>query len=151
MAGMSGVDSQLRTQVTNELNRLKQLRVNEFEKDSPWLGDNYVQRRHMNIARNFIYLVPELGEYMNQQIPTEVREALAEYDYIAPFWFVTKFESVHNEGIISNLYNYVSLFQAKALILGETRQELTKYLDAPAFEVGDLFYIQNLALAINAP
>ena len=32
-----------------------------------------------------------------------------------------------------------------------TREELAKYLDAPAFARGDLYYIQNLVAAIEAP
>jgi hypothetical protein len=42
------------------------------------------------------------------------------------------------------------MFQAKAYILKETREELTKYLDVPAFERGDLCYIQNLIAAVEA-
>ncbi len=52
---------------------------------------------------------------------------------------------------MSNLYNYNAMFIAKAFILGESRDELAKYLDVPAFATGDLFYIQNLVTAIEAP
>jgi hypothetical protein len=52
---------------------------------------------------------------------------------------------------MQNLYDYSAMFQAKAYILDEPRDQLTKYLDAPAFERGDLFYIQNLITAIEAP
>jgi len=47
------------------------------------------------------------------------------------------------------LYDAVVL-QAKAYVLGEPREELLKYLDVPAFRVGDLFYIQNLVAVIEA-
>ena len=49
-----------------------------------------------------------------------------------------------------NLYSYNSLLSAKALILDEPRDEIAKYLDAPALARGDLFYIQNLVLALEA-
>jgi hypothetical protein len=34
------------------------------------------------------------------------------------------------------------------MILNSSYEELTKYIDVPATSVGDLFYIQNLTLAI---
>ncbi len=52
---------------------------------------------------------------------------------------------------MSPLYNYPAMFQAKAYIMKASRSELSKYLDAPAFERGDLFYIQNLVAALKAP
>ncbi len=42
------------------------------------------------------------------------------------------------------------MFQAKGLILQESFTELVKYLDAPAYPVGDFNYIQNLVTAIEA-
>jgi hypothetical protein len=95
-------------------------------------------------------LSPELGEYLGQNILGKVQEAIDEYDYIAPYWFVSRYESVVDEGVMSILYNYNAIFQAKAYILEESQAELIKYLDAPAFEIGDLFYIQNLIAAIEA-
>jgi hypothetical protein len=79
-----------------------------------------------------------------------VREAIDEYNYTAPYWFVARQEAVATEGVMQNLYDYPALFQAKAYILKQSREELTKYLDVPAFERGDLFYIQNLIAAIEA-
>jgi hypothetical protein len=149
-AGMSGTDSQLRLQVSTELNRLLALRNTIFDKDTPWTDMSYVIRRHLNIARNFIMLSPELGDYMNSNMLAEVREAIAEYEDVAPYWFVSRFEVVHDEGVISNLYNNHALLQAKAYILKESRSELAKYLDVPSFERGDLFYIQNLITVIEA-
>lgn len=150
LAGMAGTDAQLRTQVTDELNRLKQLRVNIFSKDSYWTADSRYHKKRLDIARNFIWLTPELGDYLNQTIRAQVQEAVAEYDTIAPYWFVSRYEGDIGESGTSTLYNYVALFQAKALILHEPQSELTKYLDAPAFVVGDLFYMQNLIAAIEA-
>ena len=43
------------------------------------------------------------------------------------------------------------MLQAKAWILDETQAELYQYIDAPAFERGDLFYIQNLVAILSAP
>ena len=150
LAGMSGQDSQLRTQVTNELNRLLSLRWQLFSKDSYWGMNNFSYRKHLDIARNFMYLVPELGDYYRQNIAGKIDEAVAEYEYVAPYWFVTRYEGVIGEGSMSNLYNSWAMFTAKALIQQATYLELVQYIDAPAFERGDLYYIQKLALALQA-
>jgi hypothetical protein len=102
------------------------------------------------VARNFMFLTPELGDYLNQNALAKVSEAMNEYQYIAPYWFVPKFDNTYGEGTLQHLYDYPSLFQAKAWILKEPQQELAKYLDVPAFERGDLFYIQNLVAIIEA-
>ena len=149
LAGMADEDGQLRATVNAELNRLMQLRVNTFSKDSYWYDDRFYKKQ-LDIASNFLFLVPELGDYMNQQILPEVEEAVAEYEYIAPYWFVSRYEAAIGEGVTSPAYHYYGLFQAKAYILQESQAELTKYLDVPGFTRGDLFYIQNLIAAIEA-
>jgi hypothetical protein len=53
--------------------------------------------------------------------------------------------------MLHQLYDYSALFQAKAYILKEPREVLLKYLDVPAFGRGDLFYIQNLVVALETP
>lgn len=151
LAGKAAQDSGVRTNVTNELNRLKELRVSTFTKNSYWGTENFNYKKHLDIARNFMLIVPELGDYLNQNILAQVNTAIAEYEYIAPYWFVSRYEAVIGEGAMSNLYNNNALLMAKSYILKESRQELAKYLDAPGFARGDLFYIQNLVIAIEAP
>lgn len=154
LAGQTGPDAALRVQVQNELARLQTLRSSAFDPDSPWpapwTGGDY-HLRTLNIARNFIFLTPELGDYLNQTALGEMQTTVAEYSETAPYWFVSRYTAVPNEGVMQNLYNAPALFQARAYILKESRAELTKYLDVPAFERGDLFYIQNLVAAIEAP
>lgn len=150
LAGMAQQDAQLRSQVTAELNRLLTLRWQTFSKDSYWGPSNFTYRKYLDIARNFIYLVPELGDYYRQNISAKVDEALSDYEYVAPYWFVTRYEGVIGEGSMSNLYNSWALFSAKALIQQATFDDLAQYIDAPAFERGDLYYIQKLALVLNA-
>jgi hypothetical protein len=79
-----------------------------------------------------------------------VSQALNEYTYLAPYWFEAKPETAFGESVIEHLYDYPSIFAAKAMILKEPYQDLAKYIDVPATKVGDLFYIQNLVLAIEA-
>jgi len=54
------------------------------------------------------------------------------------------------EGNLQHLYDAHALFQAKALVLKQPRDELDKYLDVPAFARGDLFYLPNLIETIEA-
>jgi hypothetical protein len=131
------------------------LRVNNFSKDLPTTNyyfppilDYYST---LAVARNFMFLTPELAEYMSQHIKAQVQTAIDEYSYVAPYWFVSKFDNSTGEGTFQTLYDYPALFQAKAYILKESYGKLVKYLDVPAFQRGDLFYIQNLVAAIQAP
>jgi hypothetical protein len=104
----------------------------------------------MNISQNFLFLVPELADELRQGANSRVVEALNEYTYTAPYWFVSRYNGVVNEGVRQNLYDPIALFQAKALILNQSASELVPYLDVPAFYRGDLFYIMNLVQAIEA-
>lgn len=139
------------------LDHLKTLRAEQFTKDSPYVtldttdGRTSIDyNRVLNISRNFMFLVPELGDYLNQNALSKVQQAVLEYTRVAPYWFVTKFDVTSGEGVLQHLYDYFAIFQAKAYILKESSQELSKYLDVPAFERGDLFYIQNLIAALHA-
>jgi outer membrane protein assembly factor BamB len=149
LAGRATTDAELRGRVIAERDRLLNMRVNNFSKDTYWVTERY-HLRSLNVARNFIMLVPELGNYLHDHALDKIQEAVNEYDYVAPYWYVSRFESMMNEGVMSPLYNYPAMFQAKAYILKEDQSELVKYLDVPAFERGDLFYIQNLVAALSA-
>jgi len=130
------------------------VRINNFSKDTPYpqmlccQGVSYLNT--LSVARNFMFLTPELGEYLNQQIYTQIQEAVEEYEYVAPYWFVSKFDVSYGEGTFQHLYDSPALFQAKAYILKQPYNELIKWLDVPAFYRGDLFYIQNLIAALEA-
>lgn len=151
LAGMTVTDATLRVTTQTELTRLLALRSLNFTKDSPWAARGNHYRRALDLARNFMYLSPELAEYMQANLLAQVADALAEYDYVAPYWFVGKYDAIFAEYSTQNLYTLPALFQAKAMILDQPRSQLYKYLDVPAFERGDLFYIQNLIATIQAP
>jgi hypothetical protein len=80
-----------------------------------------------------------------------VRETLARYEILAPYWFVSQYNRSYAESYSQPLYDYHALFLARAYVLQDPYEELVKYLDVPAFAVGDLFYIQNLVTALQAP
>jgi outer membrane protein assembly factor BamB len=139
--------------VRDTYNRILALRANTFSKVNPdlWFADlGHYYCRSFSVSMNFMYLVPELGQYLHDNALTKVTQALDEYTYLAPYWFEAKSETAFGEGVINNLYNYPTIFAAKAMILKEPYTELAKYIDVPATATGDLFYIQNLILAIEA-
>jgi hypothetical protein len=133
-------------------NHLLSLRTVNFSKDWPVPITNQEDpKRAISVMRNFLYITPEIGDYMNRNISaTKLQQAVDEYSYLAPNWFVSKFDNSYNESTIEPLYDYPALFQAKAYILKQPFSQLAKYIDVPAFPVGDLYYIQNLTAALNA-
>ena len=133
--------------VRAELNRLLALRVATFSKDTPYTDGR--GPRSLSVSRNFIYLVPELAQYLRDNALAQVQAALAEYTEVAPYWFVADFDVMHGEGTSQHFYDSHALFQAKALILQESGDELAKYLDVPAVPVGDLFYIHKLITLLD--
>jgi hypothetical protein len=101
-------------------------------------------------------MVPEFYDELNRlglllSFRTKVQQATDEYNTVGPYWFVSRYTASIAESTTQNLYDYPAMFQAKAYLLKEPREELTKYLDVPAFQRGDLFYIQNLIASIEAP
>jgi len=141
------------SEIRDELNRLLALRGANFSKDSAYadMGTSVsgAYCRTINVANNFMFLVPELAEYLRDQARTEVGQALDEYYQLAPFWFVSLPAEGFAENAITPLYDSHAIFMAKALILEEPSDELEKYLDVPAFERGDLYYIQKLVATIG--
>ena len=133
----------------NEYTRLVNLRVNNFSKDAG-TDDSFAYMKTMNVARNFMFLVPELADELRTGASAKVQDALTEYGDIEPYWFVSKFDETYGEGVYQPLYDFNALFLANAYILQEPYSELVKHLDVPAFYRGDLFYIQNLVAALQA-
>lgn len=133
------------------LDRLLALRASAFNKDNPWGPDSHNGGQTLAVARNFIFLTPELGQYLHDHAFDKVQVAFDEYTHDAPYWFVTNYEATYNEITLQHLYDYHALFAVKAMILSDPREELARYLDVPGFARGDLFYIQNLILTLEAP
>ena len=137
------------------LNSLLTKRATNFRKDTPYVSGAIdsatMYCRAFSSSRNFIDLVPELGNYLHDNAIAKVQTAVTEYNRVTPYWFVSAFEDTINEGVSQPLYDTIGIFNAKALILKQARSELVKYLDVPAFARGDLFYIQRLILTIEAP
>ncbi|MFQ5575783.1 MAG: hypothetical protein ACE5G8_02210, partial [Anaerolineae bacterium] len=139
--------------VRSEYNRMLALRAANFTKDSAYGNmtsqSEGVYCRTLNIASNFMFMPPELAQYLRDNALSDVQAALTEYYDIAPYWFVTFSDEGFAENAINTLYDSHSLFMAKALILEEAPEELEKYLDVPGFDTGDLYYIQKLVTLLE--
>jgi hypothetical protein len=115
------------------------------------------------MAYNFMYLTPELGEYLHSNVPTAMQLAMSIYTGTAssppdgtndgprsPYWMQSHSPEVQGEDGMEPYQQTHALFQAKARILKESQAELSKYLDSPIVPVGDLYYIDNLVAALDA-
>ena len=138
------------TNIRNELNRLINLRVNNFTKDSAYATlASYC--RTLNVSSNFMYLTPELADELRTRALSKVTGAINEYSIIAPYWFVTLAAEGYAENPTALLYDAHDIFMARAWILQESSDSLVNYLDVPAFYRGDLFYIDKLVALLGEP
>ncbi len=133
--------------VRNEYNRLVALRVNNFSIDAPY--EAHTGRENFAFARHFLYLVPELAQELRKTKLAEVQAAVNRINTVTPYWFVEGYDATTMEGTHQQLYD-VATFNAYSMILQTPYPDLLKYLDAPVFPVGDLFYIQNLVAVLEA-
>jgi len=136
-----------------ELDRLLKLRARTFRWDVQTDTANPQSDQYfyaLITAWNFMYLVPELADYLRQNAFSKVQDAIDRYTRMAPYWMVGHNEEVQHENGITPLYQTHALFQAKAQILQESRDELAKVLDTPVVPAGDLFYLQNLIATLEA-
>jgi hypothetical protein len=138
--------------VRSEYSRLLRLRVDNFTIDVPWEGHvegGFDYAKNFATARHFLYLVPEVAKELRDKKLSAVEEALDQINRVTPYWFVEGYDATNAEGTHQQLYDVATL-NAYAMILEAPYEVLLKYLDAPVFMVGDLFYIQNLVSALHA-
>jgi hypothetical protein len=147
---LAGVPSNLVIQT--ELQALKLLRVAQLNFELPSLffteSDKFYCRS-LSVSRNFMYMTPELADYLHDNALSKTQTAVNEYEDLAPYWFVSRLEVTFGEGVLRPYYDYHTLFQAKARILQEPYDTMVNYLDVPAVAVGDLYYMQNLIALIE--
>ncbi|MGW8181068.1 MAG: hypothetical protein ACWGQW_20250, partial [bacterium] len=151
-------DQSTYNQAQQNLTEFLNHRSNAFRKDSPYTDpvtllptDGFnAHRRKINLCRNFMLLIPEIGAHLNDTIFPVVQDTVNEYNYVGPYWFATAYEAGYQENTTAPLNDYDGLFQAKALILQQPYEEIQKYLDSPLFPIGDLFFINNLISTVEA-
>lgn len=147
--------------IQSQLDILTDYKKHTFNRGSWWIENDRVpgampcvpeetrnyQKKELDVARNFIWMVPEMADFLKGNV--EMKEAIKEYDIVGSYWMVSRYEGMVGEGAKAALYNYESMFKAKAYIEGATASELYEFLDAPAFITGDLFYIDNLVTVLE--
>ncbi len=109
-------------------------------------------------AGGFIFLTPELGDYLWNKARFRLKQVLEYQDWAAPYWHIARAEEITRidgerslwEGYHSHIYETSSQFLARAYALKWPRQRLEKYLDASSVYRGDLTYIQNLVATLQA-
>ena len=144
--------------IRQELERMLKLRADGFSKDSPFGTklctpsniDFACYCKAMSASRNYLYLTPELGAYLNQHALPEVQASLNEINRDVPYWMAAHFDQTYGEGVSQPIYDAWAVFLARAWILNEPFETLSNYLDAPAFPRGDLAYLQNLTALLDA-
>ena len=157
LAGMAGTDASIRNNVISKRDQLLRHRVDYFRKDSSIITDSLsmpedssYHLRMFNLSRNFIWMVPELGDYFYQNGYQKIKQAIDEYNQIGPYWFSSRYDATMDEGARQPLYD-LTMLQGKAYALKEPKEELYKYLDVPTFEKGDLIYLNNLITVMETP
>ena len=154
LAKLAGQPSSAYAAHQAELQRLLSLRYTNFNwymvntADTEILSKNYFYT--LITAWNFMNLVPESANYLNQNILAEVADTITRYENMAPYWMQAENGETQGENAIMSYLQTKTLFDAKALILKESKEELAKFLDTPIVPVGDLYYIDNLVSILNA-
>lgn len=138
-----------------ELDRLLELRVANLtlfpNPLPPQVARDHDYFETMITAWNFMYLTPELGNYLKTNAETSVLSIIESYQNMSPYWMVAHHGETQGENAIMPYQQTHSLFQALSLVKDAPREELSKYLDAPIIPVGDLYYIDNLVSALESP
>jgi outer membrane protein assembly factor BamB len=137
-----------------ELNRLLTLRAQNltiFPTPTAAGAPDHDYFDTMITAWNFMYLTPELADYLHTHAQTRVSNIVSNYQAIAPYWMVALNGETQGENALMPYQQTHSLFQAIAMIRNAPRTELKKYLDTPIVPVGDLYYIDNLVSVLEAP
>jgi outer membrane protein assembly factor BamB len=136
-----------------ELDRLKALRLTNWTlTPTPTVGGSTAQRYfHVMIhSWNFLYMTPELADFLYTNLPTQMQQAFTHYTSIAPYWMWALNEETQAENGVMPYQQTHALFQALAQVLNAPQEELTKHLDSAQYPVGDLYYIDNLVAALEA-
>ncbi len=136
-----------------ELNRLLELRAQNLTTFPDPTGAGARDHDYfdtMITAWNFMYLTPELAEYLHTNAETNVLNIISTYQAIAPYWMIAINGETQGENALMPYQQTHSLFQALALIKNASGAELKEFLDTPIVPVGDLYYIDNLVSTIEA-
>ncbi len=154
LAKLANQDVSVYQPFQNELDRLLALRVanlTAFPIPSTTYAPSHGYFNSLITAWNFMYLTPELSEYLANHASSAVLDIINKYQAIAPYWMVARNGETQGEDAIMPYQQTYSLFQAIAQLKHASQEDLSKYLDSPIVPVGDLYYIDNLVSVLEAP
>jgi hypothetical protein len=98
----------------------------------------------------FIDLVPEVGRLLAAHAQAECAAYLGYLDYAVPYWYLSEApKQSATEHRTCPLWHQSGNVTAQAWVLDKKGEDFRRYVDATRFK-GDLFYIQNLAAAIES-
>jgi hypothetical protein len=96
-------------------------------------------------------ITPELGHLLSDFSKAESGIYLEKVEALFPHWYAAFSEGMlgaeHN---VNHPIDSYQVFLAKALVMEESPERLTHYLDIPWLHQGDLFYLHKLAETIKA-
>lgn len=153
LAKLAGQSPSVYQPFQDELDRLLILRAQNLTVfPTPNTGNNNANLYFKTAITmwNFMYLTPELADYLYENAQTNVLDILNTYLSIAPYWMVAINGETQGENALMPYQQTHSLFQALAQVKGASFDELLKYLDTPIVPTGDLYHIDNLVAVIEA-
>ncbi len=159
LAKLAGQSSAVWQSYQDELNRLLTLRVSNmttYPDSANSAACSYrCYYRTMITYYNFANMTPELADYLAANARStdpnkDILVILQKYLDIAPLWMMVHNGETQGESVLQPYQQSYSLFQGLALIKKANRQELTKYLDTPILQTGDMYYIDNLVSLLQA-
>ncbi|MGB2823593.1 MAG: hypothetical protein WBF17_21615, partial [Phycisphaerae bacterium] len=113
-------------------------------------GDLWYQRTTAQLVA-FRYMVPELARFLRDHLKGETAELCRRIEQNLPHWYASFSEAIlgweHNMNHPSDAFG---VFLARAWVLDERPERLTRWIDVPWLERGDLFYMNKLAATIRA-
>jgi len=114
------------------------------------MGDRWTQRCTAQLVA-FRHMTPELALFLRDHLKAECAALVRLVEWNHPVWYASFAEAIlgweHNMNHPSDAYQ---VFMARAQILDETPEQLTKWIDVPWLARGDLFYLGKLAETIKA-
>ncbi len=127
---------------------------------APQVGFVWTVDRYLSEIGNFWHdhailawadLTPPLAKFLAETAMAEQKNYLTCVEEGLPTWYVAKAENLHATGEDAYFSPLMSwpVFQARAMIFRESAASLARYVDLP-YGRGDLYYLQNLAAAIEA-
>jgi len=125
--------------------------VNLGDSSGPVDGNSRWNQTCMAQLPAFRDMVPELSLLLAEHLRPECAALVERIAWNHPIWYASFAEAVlgheHNMNHPSDAFQ---VFLARAQVLGEKPDQLTRWIDVPWTERGDLFYLNKLAETIKA-